>query len=276
MPTWLITGCSSGFGREIARAVLARGWNAVVTAREPGAVADIVAGHDATALALRLDVADPAQVTAAMHDAQARFGAIDVLVNNAGYGYRGAVEEGDDAEVRRLFDVNFFGLVSMTKGVLPGMRARRQGHIVNISSVGGRIGQPGSGYYAATKFAVGGLSDSLRKELKPLGIHVTVVEPGGFRTDFAGRSLRQSTRIIDDYASTAGARREEKAATHGRQPGDPVRAAKAIIRAVESEAPPFRLVLGRMAVQRVRDDLDAQRRELEAWAEAGSDADYPA
>jgi NAD(P)-dependent dehydrogenase (short-subunit alcohol dehydrogenase family) len=276
MPTWLITGCSSGFGREIARAVLARGWNAIVTAREPGAVADIVAGHDATALALRLDVTDHAQVAAAVRDAQARFGAIDVLVNNAGYGYRAAVEEGDDAEVRRLFDANFFGLVSMTKGVLPGMRARRKGHIVNISSVGGRIGQPGSGYYAATKFAVGGLSDSLRKELKPLGIHVTVVEPGGFRTDFAGRSLRQSTRIIADYASTAGARREENSATDGRQPGDPVRAAKAIIQAVESEAPPFRLLLGRMAVQRVRADLDEQRRELDAWAEAGGDADYPA
>ena len=275
MPTWLITGCSTGFGRELARAVLARGWNAVVTARNPATVADIVAGNETKALALRLDVTDPAQVVEAARAAEARFGAIDVLVNNAGYGYRGAVEEADDAEIRQLFETNVFGLVEMTKAILPGMRARRRGHIVNISSVAGRMAQPGSGYYSATKFAVGGLSDALRKELKPLGIAVTVVEPGGFRTDFAGRSLHQSARTIDDYAATAGARRRENSTTDGRQPGDPVRAAQAIIKAVEAETPPFRLALGRSAIQRIRAELDEQRRELDAWETVGADADYP-
>jgi NAD(P)-dependent dehydrogenase (short-subunit alcohol dehydrogenase family) len=276
MPTWLITGCSTGFGRALARAVLARGWNAAVSARDPATVADIVAGHEATALPLRLDVTDPAQVAAAVRDAEKRFGAIDVLVNNAGYGYRAAVEEADDADIRRLFETNFFGLVGLTKSVLPGMRARGRGHIVNISSVAGRMAQPGSGYYSASKFAVGGLSDALRKELEPLGIRVTVVEPGGFRTDFAGRSLRQSSRPIDAYAKTAGLRRKENSTTDGRQPGDPERAAEAIIKAVQADKPPFRLVLGRSAVQRIRAELDAQHRELDSWEETANAADYPA
>jgi NAD(P)-dependent dehydrogenase (short-subunit alcohol dehydrogenase family) len=276
MPTWLITGCSTGFGRALARAVLARGWNAAVSARDPATVVDIIAGHEATALPLRLDVTDPAQVAAAVRDAEKRFGAIDVLVNNAGYGYRAAVEEADDADIRRLFETNFFGLVGLTKSVLPGMRARGRGHIVNVSSVAGRMAQPGSGYYSASKFAVGGLSDALRKELEPLGIRVTVVEPGGFRTDFAGRSLRQSSRPIDAYAKTAGLRRKENSTTDGRQPGDPVRAAEAIIKAVQADKPPFRLVLGRSAVQRIRAELDAQRRELDSWEETANAADYPA
>lgn len=276
MATWLITGCSTGFGRELASAVLVRNWNAVVTARDPATVQDIVAGHDVSALALRLDVTDPKQVASAVKEAEARFGAIDVLVNNAGYGYRGAVEEADETEVRELFETNFFGLVSMIQAVLPGMRAHRRGHIVNISSVAGRMAQPGSGYYSATKFAVGGLSDALRKEVGPLGIRVTVVEPGGFRTDFAGRSLRQSKHTIDDYAATAGARRKENSSTDGRQPGDPARAAQAIIRAVQADKPPFRLALGRSAVQRIRAEIDAQRQELDAWEETANGADYPA
>ncbi|OJU45687.1 MAG: short-chain dehydrogenase/reductase [Alphaproteobacteria bacterium 65-37] len=276
MATWLITGCSTGFGRELASAVLARNWNAVVTARDPATIQDIVAGHDVSALALRLDVTDPKQVASAVKEAEARFGAIDVLVNNAGYGYRGAVEEADETEVRELFETNFFGLVSMIQAVLPGMRAHRRGHIVNISSVAGRMAQPGSGYYSATKFAVGGLSDALRKEVGPLGIRVTVVEPGGFRTDFAGRSLRQSKHTIDDYAATAGARRKENSSTDGRQPGDPARAAQAIIRAVQADKPPFRLALGRSAVQRIRTEIDTQRQELDAWEETANGADYPA
>lgn len=276
MATWLITGCSTGFGRELASAVLARNWNAVVTARDPATIQDIVAGHDVSALALRLDVTDRKQVASAVKEAEARFGAIDVLVNNAGYGYRGAVEEADETEVRELFETNFFGLVSMIQAVLPGMRAHRRGHIVNISSVAGRMAQPGSGYYSATKFAVGGLSDALRKEVGPLGIRVTVVEPGGFRTDFAGRSLRQSKHTIDDYAATAGARRKENSSTDGRQPGDPARAAQAIIRAVQADKPPFRLALGRSAVQRIRTEIDTQRQELDAWEETANGADYPA
>jgi NAD(P)-dependent dehydrogenase (short-subunit alcohol dehydrogenase family) len=275
MATWLITGCSTGLGRELAAAVLARNWNAVVTARDPVAVQDIVAGHDVSALALGLDVTDPAQVAAAVKAAEARFGAIDVLVNNAGYGYRGAVEEADDGDVRQLFETNFFGLVAMIRSVLPGMRVQRRGHIVNVSSVAGRMAQPGSAYYSATKFAVGGLSDALRKEVAPLGIRVTVVEPGGFRTDFAGRSLQQSRRTIDDYAATAGARRKENSNTDGRQPGDPARAAQAIIQAVQADKPPFRLVLGRSAVQRIRAEIDAQRQELDSWEETANAADYP-
>ena len=188
MSTWFITGCSTGLGRALAQAVLANGWNAVVTARNPQSIADVAADRAGSALALKLDVTDSGQIAEAVRQAEARFGGIDVLVNNAGYGYRGAVEEASDSEIRALFDTNFFGLVAMTQAVLPGMRARESGYIINISSVGGRMAAPGSGFYSATKFAVEGMSDALRKELKPLGIGVMVVEPSGFRTDFAGRS----------------------------------------------------------------------------------------
>jgi NAD(P)-dependent dehydrogenase (short-subunit alcohol dehydrogenase family) len=274
MPVWLITGCSTGFGRELAREVLSHGGSAAVTARDPAAVHDIVQGHEPWAIALSLDVTQPAQIASAVRDTISRFGAIDVLVNNAGYGYRGAVEEASEADIRDLFETNFFGLVAMTRAVLPGMRAQGSGAIVNISSVGGRMAQPGSGYYSATKFAVEGLSDALRKEVRPLGLHVMVVEPGGFRTDFAGRSLRQSATAIDAYSATAGARRKQNITTHGRQPGDPVRAARAIITALGADTPPFRLVLGRSAVQRIRAEMDTQRREIDAWENAANGADY--
>ncbi|HEY4171532.1 MAG TPA: oxidoreductase [Rhodopila sp.] len=275
MPTWMITGCSTGLGRELARSVLGRGWNAVVTARDPAAVADIVAGYADTGLAVRLDVTDGVQIADTMRQAEARFGGIDVLVNNAGYGYRGAVEEASEAEIRALFDTNFFGLVAVTQAVLPGMRANGRGYIINISSVGGRMAAPGSGFYSASKFAVEGMSDALRKELRPLGIGVMVVEPSGFRTDFAGRSLRQSARTIDAYAQTAGLRRKENLTNDGRQAGDPVRAADALIKAVEAEKPPFRLALGRSAVERIGAEMDAQRRDLETWADVAIGADYP-
>jgi NAD(P)-dependent dehydrogenase (short-subunit alcohol dehydrogenase family) len=275
MPTWLITGCSTGIGRELARTILSRDWNAIVTARDPATVADIVTGHVDTALALKLDVTDPSQIAEAARQAEARFGAIDVLVNNAGYGYRGAVEEASDAEIRDLFDTNFFGLVAMTQAVLPGMRARGHGHIVNISSVGGRMAAPGSGFYSATKFALEGLSDALRKEVKPLGIGVMVVEPSGFRTDFAGRSLRQSSRTIDAYAPTAGKRRKENITNNGNQAGDPVRAAQAIIQALQSGKPPFRLALGRSAVERIRAEMESQRHDLDTWEQTAINADYP-
>jgi NAD(P)-dependent dehydrogenase (short-subunit alcohol dehydrogenase family) len=275
MPTWLITGCSTGLGRELARAVLAHDWNVVITARDPATVADIVSGHTSTALPLKLDVTDAVQIAAAVRQAEARFGTIDVLVNNAGYGYRGAVEEASDAEIRTLFDTNFFGLVAMTQAVLPGMRTRGSGYIVNISSVGGRMAAPGSGFYSASKFAVEGMSDALRKEVKPLGIGVMVVEPSGFRTDFAGRSLRQSSRTIDAYAATAGKRRKENITNDGRQAGDPVRAAQAIIKAVQSDNPPFRLALGRDAVERIRTEMQTQRHELDTWQDTAIGADYP-
>jgi NAD(P)-dependent dehydrogenase (short-subunit alcohol dehydrogenase family) len=275
MPAWLITGCSTGLGRALAQVVLERGWNAIVTARDPATLQDIVAAHPENALALPLDVTNSTQIDAAVHQAEQRFGSIDVLVNNAGYGYRSAVEEGEVNAVARLFETNFFGLVALTKAVLPGMRAQRRGAIVNISSTAGRRSNPGSGYYSATKFAVAGMSDALRKEVAPLGIKVVVVEPSGFRTDFAGRSLHESRTRIDDYEATAGRRRKEHDRSHGRQAGDPVRAAHAIIKVVESDHPPERLALGRDAVNRIRDHLKAHLEELETWAETGISADFP-
>lgn len=274
MTTWFITGCSTGFGRELAGAVLDAGWNAVITARDAGTLADLAAAHPDTALALTLDVRDHAQVAFAVAAARERFGGIDVLVNNAGYGLRAAVEEADDADVRAQFDTNVFGLVDVTKAVLPGMRARRSGLIVNLSSIGGRTSLAGSGYYSATKFAVEGLSGALRAELAPLGIRVVVVEPGSFRTDFAGRSLTGSGTPIDDYRETAGPRRKENDTVDGTQPGDPARAATAIMAIAQEAEPPFRLLLGRDALARARAELDGQSRELEAWAELSSSTDF--
>ena len=187
LPVWFITGCSTGFGRELAKLVLERGWRVLATARNPQQIQDLVAGTDGRGLALKLDVTDSAQVIEAVKKAEATFSKIDVLVNNAGFGYMAAVEEGEDEEVRAMFETNFFGLVEMTKAVLPGMRRRRSGHILNISSIGGFVGFPSSGYYNATKFAVEGLSEALAKEVEPLGIKVIIVEPGPFRTDWAGR-----------------------------------------------------------------------------------------
>ena len=187
-PVWFITGCSTGFGRELAELVLKRGWKAVVTARDQKRVADLVEGHEANALAVSLDVTDAGQIAAAVKAAKDKFGRIDVLVNNAGYGYQASVEEGDDAEIRAQFDANVFGLFAMTRDVLPIMRAQKSGHVINITSVAGFIGFAGSAYYSASKHAVEGWSDGLAKEVEPLGLHVTCVEPGPFRTDWAGRS----------------------------------------------------------------------------------------
>ena len=210
MSTWFITGCSTGLGRALAEAVIGTGHNAVVTARDVKKVADLADVAPERVLAVALDVTNPEQVTSAVQQAQQRFGgAIDVLVNNAGYGYRAAIEEGDDAEVRALFETHFFGTVAMIKAVLPRMRARRSGAIVNISSIGATVTPVGSGYYAAAKAAMEGISGALRGELAPLGISVTIVEPGAFRTDFAGRSLVESATVIDDYAETAGKRRKK-------------------------------------------------------------------
>jgi NAD(P)-dependent dehydrogenase (short-subunit alcohol dehydrogenase family) len=261
---------------RLAEAVLDRGDNAVVTARDAAGVQDLADAHPDTALALALDVTDHRRVVEVVEQAQQRFGAVDVLVNNAGYGYRAAVEEGDEADVEQLFATNVFGAVAATKAVLPGMRARRSGAIVNISSIGARITPAGSGYYSATKAALEGLTGSLRKEVEPLGITAMVVEPGAFRTDFSGRSLQQSAEAIPDYADTAGRRRKEHDTTHGTQPGDPAKAAQAIIRAVEVAEPPALLVLGQDAVDGFRSVLDAQRAELEAWESTGVDTGFDA
>ncbi len=269
MTTWLITGCSTGLGRALAGAVLQRGDNVVVTARDAGTIVELADAYPDSALALPLDVTDTDQVRNAVERASERFGGIDVLVNNAGYGYRAAVEEGDDDDVRTLFDTHFFGTVDMIKAVLPQMRARRSGTIVNLSSIGATIRPAGSGYYAAVKSAIEGLTGSLRKELEPLGITAMVVEPGGFRTDFSGRSLQQSADAIDDYAETAGKRRKENDTTHGTQPGDPAKAATALIAVVESADTPELLVLGADATSAYAQVLQAQLASLETWRSVG-------
>jgi NAD(P)-dependent dehydrogenase (short-subunit alcohol dehydrogenase family) len=274
-PVWFITGCSTGFGRQLARLALQRGYRTVVTARDPRKIQELAAGHDGRALILKLDVTDAAQVADAVKTAEASFGRIDVLVNNAGYGYLAAIEESEEDEARAMFETNFFGLARMIHAVLPGMRRHRRGHIVNISSIGGLVGFPSVGYYNATKFAVEGLSEALAKEVEPLGIKVLIVEPGPFRTDWAGRSIEQTHQDIEDYAETAGANRRRIRSYSGKQPGDPARAAEAIITAVESPAPPLRLVLGRVAIEAARAKLDSLRRDIDSWEETSVGADFP-
>jgi NAD(P)-dependent dehydrogenase (short-subunit alcohol dehydrogenase family) len=272
---WFITGCSTGFGRELAKTILDAGGRAVVTARDVARVQDFTAGHEGRALALALDVNDQALVDAAVARTEAHFGSLDVLVNNAGYGYMAAIEEGEDHEVRAMFETNVFGLIAMTKAALPGMRARGTGHIVNISSIGGLVGFPGVGYYNATKFAVEGLSEALDAELQPLGLGVTIVEPGPFRTDWAGRSLKKTANDIPAYADTAGKRRATTSGYSGRQPGDPVRAAHAIIDAVRSPAPPIRLPLGAFAYEAAQQKLTRMHANFSAWEAAARGADFP-
>jgi NAD(P)-dependent dehydrogenase (short-subunit alcohol dehydrogenase family) len=274
-PVWFITGCSTGLGRALAIAVLQKGHRACVTARDPGQVRDIVAGYPQTAIALQLDVASEAQINRAVIAAEKAFGRIDVLVNNAGYGYLAAVEEGEESEIRAMFETNFFGLAVLTRRVLPGMRNRKRGHVINVSSVGGLIGNPSAGYYNATKFAVEGLSEALAKEVEPLGLHVTVIEPGPFRTDWAGRSLKIPRNEIAAYASTAGARRNQIAGYSGKQAGDPERAAQAIIRVAESPNPPMNLILGKDGLKRVREKLDKFTETLRQWESVTLGADFP-
>ncbi len=276
VPVWLITGCSTGFGRELAKAVLDRGHRAVVTARNPESVRDLAAGRpDDQVHVQQLDVTNESEVLAVVQAAEEIFGGVGVLVNNAGIGYFGAVEESDEAEVRRMFEINFWGLSAMTRAVLPGMRRRRRGHIVNISSIGGIRAFPAVGYYNATKFAVVGFSDSLSQEVAPLGIKVTVVEPSGFRTDWAGRSANEATVHIRDYDETAGKNRQNIRGYSGKQPGDPVRAAEAIIRAVESPNPPLHLLLGKAALNGARRKLEELRGDFDAWEETTAGADFP-
>lgn len=273
-PVWFITGCSTGLGRALAQHVLAQGARAVVTARSKAGVDDLAGAAPDRALALALDVTAPDQIAAAVQAAKARFGRIDVLVNNAGYGYQTPVEEGEDAEIRALFEANVFGLFAVTRAVLPVMRAQRKGHIINITSVAGLVGFQGSGYYAASKHAVEGWSDSLAAEGRPLGIHVTCVEPGAFRTDWAGRSLRQTPVTIADYAETVGARMATTARRSGKQEGDPARAAEVIMQITVAEQPPRHLVLGGTGLEIVLKKLHARVADIETWAEIGRDTDF--
>jgi NAD(P)-dependent dehydrogenase (short-subunit alcohol dehydrogenase family) len=256
--------------------VVARGYRAAVTARDPKQVADLVAGHEDRTLALRLDVTDPAQVADAVRRAEEHFGGIDVLVNNAGIGYFAAVEESEEQDTRRMFEIDFFGVARMIHAVLPRMRKRRTGHVINISSIAGLAPFPSLGYYCAAKFAVEGLSECLAMEVGPLGIKATLVEPSGFRTDWAGRSANEASVEIADYAATAGAVRRQLRELSGKQPGDPVRAANAIIQAVESPNPPLHLLLGKDALRMAREKLDALRRDFDTWQNVTVGADFPA
>ncbi len=272
---WLITGCSTGFGRELAKQVLALGYNAAVAARNTADVADIVADYAETSLAVKLDITVAEDIVSAVNSTLQKFGQIDVLVNNAGIGYFGAVEESEDDQVRRMFDINFFGLAKITQEVLPFMRRQRSGHIINISSIGGLRSFPAVGFYNATKYAVDGLSEALAKETAPLGIKVTIVAPSGFRTDWAGRSANDSQVKIDDYAATAGKNQDDIRGYSGNQPGDPVKAAAAIIKVVESSNPPLRLLLGVAALKGARLKLEELKKDFDEWEATTVGADFP-
>ncbi|MDC3960940.1 oxidoreductase [Polyangium jinanense] len=262
---WFITGTSSGFGRSLAEEALRRGERVVATARNPETLTDLVQKAPDRVLALRLDVGRPEDIGPAIEAALARFGAIDVLVNNAGYGVVGAVEETSDAELRAQFEVNFFGAIALTRAALSGMRARRSGAIVQISSFGGQLSVAGFGAYSATKFALEGMSEALAAEVAPLGIRVLIVEPGAFRTRFGGSALRRMP-TIDDYATTVGPTRAFAAGMDGTQEGDPAKAAAAIIDTLDRADAPLRLPLGADAVQALRTSLARKTEELETWA----------
>jgi len=273
---WFITGCSTGFGRALAQRTLELGYPTVCTARNRAQVETLVLGHEEHGLALELDVTRPEQIAAAVQAAAERFGTIDVLVNNAGIGYFGSLEESDLAEVRRMFEINVWGLAQASRTVLPLMRAQKSGTIVNISSVAGIAASPALSFYNASKFAVEGLSESLAQEVGPLGIKVLLVEPGPFRTDWAGRSAAEAPDTIEDYRETASAGLKRLRGRNGHQPVDPARAAAAIIQAVEAPEPPLRLLLGKFALANARLKVVALQKDFEGWAKVSEAADFPA
>ncbi len=275
MRTWLITGCSSGIGRALAQTVIANGDNVVVTARNRAAVAELAEAAPRGVLAVALDVTDPAQVDDAVAQALARFGQIDVLVNNAGRGYRSAVEEATDEDVTSLFESNFLGPVRLVRTVLPDMRRRRSGAIVNISSIAARVHPIASGFYGATKAALEAMSGSLDKEVRPLGINVITVRLGAIRTGFGGAALGQSVTEIADYADTAGRRRKERDTYHGTERGDPAKAAAAIITAVTATSPPSLLLLGNDALGSYERLAETERAEVEQWRRLSASIDLP-
>lgn len=267
MRSWIITGCSTGIGRAIATHVLAIGDRAAVTARRPSDVADIVAAYPDRAIALPLDVADPAQVTAAVTQAEARFGAIDVLVNNAGYGYVASIEEGDEAEIKAMYEVNLFGALRMMRAVLPGMRARRQGRIIQISSLAGRISNPATGHYSGSKFALEAVSEALSREVEELGIRVCSIAAGMFRTDFSGRSLRTGDSAVADYDAGVHERMKLVQSVDGRQPGDPAKLARIVAAVADMRDPPRQLIAGPDAYRAIgarMDEIRAAMAEHEA------------
>lgn len=275
MTTWFITGAARGFGLEIARQALDRSDHVVATARRPEAVQDALPGHAGRLLALALDVTDEEQARAAVSSAVNAFGSLDVLVNNAGRGLLAAVEESTDTEVRSIYDTNVFGLLNVTRAVLPVMRAQRSGRILNVSSVGGFSSSAAFGIYCSTKFAVEGISEALHEELADLGIAVTVVEPGYFRTDFLDdRSLRTEGTVIDDYASTAGAVREAVPGLNHTQPGDPVKGAAAFLTLADAENPPLRAQLGTDCLEELEVKIARLRAESAAWRDLAVSTDH--
>ena len=272
---WFITGASSGFGRYLAEYLVSLDAKVVATSRKIEGVEDLAMKYPGNVVALHLDVTEQHSIDKAMADAVARVGHIDVLVNNAGYGVAGAVEEVREAEYMPMFDTNLFGLINVTKAWLPQFRERRSGTIVNFSSIGGLIGSPGWGYYNATKFAVEGISQALAAELEPFGVHVMVVEPGPFRTDFLGRSGVEAKERIPDYEPTVGKTREYFETQGGKQPGDPQRAVEAVVEAVSDVKPPKHLLLGRSALKRFRKRLEEWNEELDRWQATTEGADFP-
>ena len=274
MSRWLITGCSTGIGREIAACALGAGHQVAVTARRPETIADIAAANE-QAIAVALDVTDRQQIAAAVTATTGTFGGIDVLVNNAGYGYMSAVEEGEDHEVRQLFDTNYFGVVDILKAVLPIMREQRSGHVINISSMTGLVANPPNAYYSSTKFALEALTEALAKEVKPLGIRVTAIEPGGFRTDWGSRSMRETATPIDDYAENVGARKELVKAFADHLPGDPRRVAEAVVMVSGLDDPPLRLLLGQDVLDATREKLTDMNASIDHWESVTLDVNFP-
>lgn len=271
---WLITGSSTGFGRSLAEAVLHNGDRLIATARKPEQLADLVAQYPDTVKAFALDVTQPDQIQTVLAQATQAFGRIDVLVNNAGYGLIGALEEVDDAQIRRNFETNLFGAIHMMRAVLPTMRHQGSGHIVNMSAIAGFSNELGFSIYGGAKFALEGVSEALRGEVEPLGIHVTIVEPGPFRTDFIGRSLERATHPMPEYEPTVGKFLNFLNTIEGQQPGDPQKAAAAIIQVVNASQPPLRLVLGKYAYSKFRKKITSLTQELDDWEDIAMNTDF--
>lgn len=272
---WFVTGCSTGFGRELVKLLLDKDYSVIITARDPEKIKDLAEGHENNSLVLKLDVTDKTQINDAVKQTLDKFGKIDVLVNNAGYGYFTSIEEGEEQKIRDQFETNFFGLVNMTQAVLPHMREKRKGHIVNFSSIGGLRAFTSTGFYHATKFAVEGLSESLSQEVAPLGIKVLLVEPGPFRTDWAGRSTARTETQLDDYKETVGKRMATSLEGSGKQIGDPVRGSQAIIDAVEDGDTKLRLLLGKMAFDMANEKLEILKQNFEAYKDLTLGSDFP-
>lgn len=262
-PVWFITGSSSGLGRALAERVLAHGYRLIATARRVDALSDLAAAYPEQCRTMTLDVAVPQQVSAVVEAAAAEFGRLDVIVNNAGYALAGAVEEYTDDQIARNFQTNFFGALNVIRAALPGMRARGEGHFVMLSASAAIANYPGLSVYGATKWALEGLAESLAAEVRPLGLRVTIVQPGPFRTDFVTRSFERARRSIPEYERSSGKFLQLLAGMAGRQPGDPLKAADALIAAVAAEDPPLRLVLGKYAMDKARRRLVTAARELD-------------